>query len=324
MYQFKAVMKGSLEFGNRKSYDMMLTHFQKRLESYYKNDILLKDPDFFQEETLSITVPRQQVACSEKTWKNTAFLLRELRGFAVAGEFHIWVTDEKNALCGEEMIVPQGDKVATTDYLRGVEMLKKGGREDDAIELFNKAIEKYDRYSQAYERRGMAYFRSGRIEDAIIDFSKSIALCKNAPAFLGRGRVKMEMNDLEGALEDFQNAIDNAVPYQPVFWTARRIKGECHMKLNDFEKAIFELKLVTKRPFKETDPNFNYRKQAWQSFGQALLNKGVAVEAAAAFREALSIENCAVVENLLNSVNNLIVVSKPKPAKSSPMSVSMN
>lgn len=310
MSMFKATIKGSLEFGTQKSYDMMIAHFQKRLESYYKNDILLKDPSFFSDETYSLVVPRNLTQCAEKTWKNTLFLLRELRSFAVAGELHLWVVDEKNMLLCEEAFIPQGDKVATTEYLRGVELLRKVGQENTAIETFSKAIEKYPRYAQAYERRGMAYLKTNRCEDAIIDFSKSISLYKNAEAYLGRAQAKEKMQDLEGALIDFQTAIDNAVPYQPIFWTSRRMKGECHLKAGDLDKAIFELKLVTKRPFKEADPNFVYRKLAWQLYGEALLKKGNNSEAAAAFREALSIESCAVVEDLLNSVNESKIPKK--------------
>ncbi len=302
-HQFKVVMKGSLEFGNKKSYDMMWAHFAKRLESYYRNDLLLKDPTVFQEETLALVVPRQQVLCAEKTWKNTVFMLRELRAFAVAGELHVWILDEKNALISEETIIPKGDKVATIEYAKGISLLQKSGKEEQAIEAFTKAIEKYDRYAQAFERRGAASFRLGRLEDAIIDYSKSISFNNNSAAFLGRGRVKMAMNDMEGALIDFQKAIDNAVPYQPIFWTARRIKGECHMKLNDYEKAIFELRLVTKRSFKDTDPNHSYRKYAWQIYGEALLSKGINNEAAEAFKEAHSIETCVEVEDLLKNFN---------------------
>lgn len=304
MHPFKVIIKGILEFGNRKSYDMMVAHFVKRLESYYKNDIILilkGENTLFNEELMTIDVPRTSLNCSEKTWKNTICLMRELRSFAVAGELHIWVLDEKNTLIAGESIVPQGDKLATTEYLRGVEFLKKHGQEVKAIESLNRAIEKYERYYQAYERRGLAHHRMGNIEEAMMDFSKSINLNKNAEAYFGIANVKMKLGDLKGALIDFQLAIDNAVPYQSIFWMARRVKGECHLMQNDFEKAIFELKLVSKRPFKESDPNFIYRKQAWQSYGESLLKSGNTSEAAAAFREALSIESCAIVEDLLRN-----------------------
>jgi tetratricopeptide (TPR) repeat protein len=314
MHPFKVIIKGSLEFGNRKSYDSMLAHFVKRLESYYKNDIILilKDETFFNEELMMIEIPRTNLNCGEKTWKNTIGLMRELRSFAVAGELNIWVLDEKGAMLASELVLPQGDKLATTEYLRGVEFLKKTGSEHKAIESLNRAIEKYERYAQAFERRGTAHSRMGHTDEALMDFSKSIGFNKNSEAYFGMGLVKMNLGDLKGALVDFQASIDNAVPYQSIFWMARRVKGECHLKLNDMEKAIFELKLVSKRPFKETDPNFPYRKQAWQSYGECLLKSGNTSDAAAAFREALTIESCAVVEDLLRSADSAMVV---KPSR---------
>ncbi|NJN34904.1 MAG: tetratricopeptide repeat protein, partial [Saprospiraceae bacterium] len=179
---------------------------------------MFKTPEFFFEERLCVEIPRTQVMCSEKTWKNTVALWRELRSFAVAGELHIWVLDENNAMIHAETLVPQGDKMATTEYLRGVEMLKKGGNEEKAIEYFNRAIEKYENYWQAYERRGQANLLLHRLEDAILDFQKSINLYKNPYAYLGLGRVKFEMTEFDIAVDYFQMAIDNAVPYQPVFW----------------------------------------------------------------------------------------------------------
>lgn len=316
MHPFKVIIKGSLEFGTRKSYDMMVAHFVKRLESYYKNDIILilKDETFFNEELMMIEMPRTTLNCGEKTWKNTIGLMRELRSFAVAGELNIWVLDEKNVMLASERVVPQGDKLATTEFLRGVEFLKKTGSEHKAIESLNRAIEKYDRYAQAFERRGTAHSRMGNIDDALMDFSKSIGLNKNAEAYFGMALVKMKLGDLKSALVDFQSAIDNAVPYQSIFWMARRVKGECHLMQNEMDKAIFELKLVSKRAFKENDPNFPYRKQAWQAYGECLLKSGNTMDAAAAFREALSIESCAVVEDLLRSADSATVVKPVRRA----------
>ncbi len=313
MNPFKALAKGSLEFGTQKSYDLMMIHFLKRLELYYKNDIIFKDLTVFSEETFSLNVPRLVHPCSEKTWKNTVFLLRELRSFAVAGELNIWVTDEKGQLCCAESVVPQGDKLATTEYLRGSKRLIQEGDEEAAIEILNKAIDKHPRYAQAYERRGFAYFRLGRIEDALIDFSKSISFNQNSDAYYGRAVIKASLGDLQSATVDFQAAIDNAVPYQPVFWMSRRVKGECHLKLNELDKAIFELKFVVKRAFKETDPNYAFRKQAWQTYGEALLKNGEKANATIAFQQALLIEDCAIVEDLLSGINTVEKKPSRKP-----------
>jgi tetratricopeptide (TPR) repeat protein len=239
----------------------------------------------------------------EKTWKNTIALLKELRAFAVAGTMHIWITDNNNQLLVEEIIEPQGDKAATIEYSRGLSALQKG-QEKAAIDYFSKAIEKYNRYAQAFEGRGKAYYMLGRYEDAMIDFNKSASLRPLAEAYFGMGESERAMGDLNKAIQYFQTAIDNAVPYQPIFWMSRRVKGECHAQLNELDKAGFELKLVTKRSYKTTDPNFEYRKQAWQSYGEVLMKAGDTSAAAIAFREALSIESCAIVEELLKSINN--------------------
>ena len=283
MNTFKATLKGNLDFGIPKTYDMMTAHFLRRLELYYKNDYALKGIEFFEPDTFSLVVPRMTIECSEKTWKNTIGLFRELRGFAIAGYLDIFVTDMNNQLVMEETIVPQGDKVATTEYLRGVSFLTKPGKEDKAIESFTKAIEKYNRYAQAYERRGTAYLRMGKTEDALMDFSKSLSISPNPEAYFGLAETKRKMGDLTGAIADLTLALKNAVPFQPIFWMSRRVKGEIHLQLNQSNEAAFEFKYFTKRAFKDTDPNLPHRAKAWSMYATALEltgDKKAAIEAA--------------------------------------------
>ena len=153
----------------------------------------------------------------------------------------------------------------------------------------------------AYEKRALAHFRAGRIEDALVDYAKSLALFPNSEALLGQAEVKASLGDHVGALVDYQKSVDAAAPYEPVFWKCRRMKGEYHAQRNELDKAIFELKLVTKRPFAETDPNFPFRKQAWQLYSEVLLKAGKKVEAAAALQEALAIVDNNFSGNLLDS-----------------------
>lgn len=290
--QFKVIIKGRLAFATQKCYDQMIEHYNRRLELYYKNDIFLKDDSHFLADEFVINIPRTALPpCSEKTWKNTINLFNELRTFAVAGEMHIWVLDyDGKQLIQEATILPQGDKYVTSTYNRGVSFLRKPGKEEDAIELFNMAIAKYESYEQAYERRGVAYHRLGKFEDAILDFTKSINLYINPDALLGRAIVKRSLGDLKGALVDLDLAIKNAVPYQPVFWASRRVKGEVHLELSQLDEAIFELKLVTKRPFKPNDPNFAHRRKAWETYAITLEKAGKRTDAAAAFQAAKSID----------------------------------
>ena len=313
---FKVIIKGRLAFGTQKSYDMMIEQYRRRLEQYYKNDIILKTDDHLIDEERAIDLPRTTLLImSEKSWKNTINLFNELRTYAVAGIMYIWVLDgEGKQLLHEAIIMPQGDKYATSEYNRGVSFLSKPGKELQAIECFNKAIDKYEGYEQAYERRGVAYHRLGNLDEAIMDFTKSLSLNINPDAYLGLAIVKRSLGDLVGALEYLELTIKNSVPYQPVFWAARRIKGECHLELSQLEEAIFELKLVTKRPFKSTDPNYAHRRKAWETYAITLEKAGKRTEADAAFRAAKTTElthevsiNTALI---INSVNDI-----PKPVK---------
>jgi tetratricopeptide (TPR) repeat protein len=286
MNTYKVTLKGHLDFVLPKTYDMVTAHFQKRLETYYKMDIALKGDDYFRPETLDLVVPRMEHFCGiEKTWKNTIGLLNEIRTYSVAGALHLWVQNEKNQLIAEESFLPVGDKMATTEYLKGI-VLSDKGKQELAIVAFNKAIDKHNRYAQAYERRGVAYFRMGMFEDALLDFSKSNALMPNAEAFVGLAETKREMGDLEGAIEDLTLSLKNCAPFQPVFWITRRLKGEVHLALNQAKEAAFEFKFFTKRAFKDDDPNLPFKGRSWSMYVSALEKMGEKKEALEAAKQA--------------------------------------
>ncbi len=283
---FKVTLKGQLDFMIPKTYDMVTAHFQKRLETYYKNDIALKGDDYFKPDTLNLVVPRMEHLCNiEKTWKNTIGLLNEIRTYSVAGALYVWVQNEKNQLIAEECFLPVGDKVATTEYLKGI-VLSDKGKQQTAIDAFTKAIDKHNGYAQAYERRGVAYFRMGQLEDALLDFSKSNALMLNAEAFIGLSEIKKANGDWAGAVEDLTLALKNCVPFQPIFWTTRRLKGEAHLALNQAKEAAFEFKFFTKRAFKDDDPNLPFKGRAWNMYVTALEKAGEKKEALEAAKQA--------------------------------------
>jgi tetratricopeptide (TPR) repeat protein len=286
MNTFKVTLKGHLDFVIPKTYDMVTAHFQKRLETYYKMDIALKGDDFFKPDTLNLVVPRIEHMCGiEKTWKNTIGLLNEIRTYSVGGALHLWVQNEKNQLIASESFLPVGDKVATTEYLKGI-VLSDKGKQEVAIEAFNKAIDKHNRYAQAFERRGVAYFRMGRMDDAFLDFTKSNEIIVNAEALIGLSEIKRVNGDWQGAADDLALALKNCVPFQPVFWTTRRLKGEAHLALNQAKEAAFEFKFFTKRAFKDDDPNLPFKGRAWSMYVTALEKSGEKKEAVEAAKQA--------------------------------------
>ncbi|MBI1225830.1 MAG: tetratricopeptide repeat protein [Bacteroidetes bacterium] len=287
---YKTILSGCLEFGNPRSYEQVLKLYQHRTENYYRNDILLKAEDIFQEESFILSVPRYITECSEKSWKNTLNLLEYMAGYAVAGDLKAWIIQD-GKMVESRVIEPDGDKSATQAFLEGRNLVKEKGMEEEAMNSLNRAIDKFERHALAYERRGYVNYRLRNYEDAMYDFTKSIDINPNMPdAYWGRANTKVKKNDIQGALADLDMAISKSIPHQPVYWSARRLKGELHLKLSEFEKAIFELKLVTNRKFAEDDPNYKWQKNVLFNYGKALYEVGQYGDAVKIYDNMLSFE----------------------------------
>lgn len=282
---FKTILSGCLEFGNQRSYDQVLKLFQHRTENYYRNDILLNPEEIFQEASYTLNLPRFITECPEKSWKNTLNLLGYVAQYAIAGEMKVWVIQD-GKLVHEQVIEPKGDKSAIQAFLKGRELVKESGMEEEAMKALNNAIEKFERHGKAYERRGYVNLKLRNYDDAMYDFSKSIDIHPDNPdAYWGRANVKIIKKDLRGAIDDLEKTTKTSIPHQPIYWSARRLKGELHLKLGEYKEAIFELKLVTNRPFKEDDPNFKWQINALYQYGKALFELGEYSEAVKAYNK---------------------------------------
>ena len=287
---FKTILSGCLEFGNQRSYEQVLKQYQHRTENYYRNDILLKAEEIFQEDSFTLSIPRFIKECPEKSWKNTLNLLDYVAEYAIAGDLKAWVIQD-GTLVEQRVIEPSGDKSAIQAYLQGRELVKERGMEEEAMESLNRAIDKFERHALAYERRGYINFRLRNYGDALYDFTKSIDINPNIPeSFWGRAYTKIKKQDVKGAIADLEHTIAKSIPHQQIYWSARRLKGELHLHLGEFQKAIFELKLVTKRAFKEDDSNFKWQKNAMYNYGRALFEIGQYAEAVQAFNQMMNFE----------------------------------
>lgn len=285
---YKTIFKGRLEFGSPKSYDKVLKMYHHRVENYYKSDILLKEEEIFDESSSSLNVPRFITQGSMKSWKNTLNLLEYLAQFAVAGNMGTWVTEEGKIL-NHGIVEPKSDKIAVQAFLKGKALLSEKGKEIEAKEALNQAIAKYERHAQAYERRGVVNSILKNYDDAIYDFSKSIDIAPiNPDPYFGRARIKILQKNWEGAIPDFDNAIKMSIPLQSIYWKARRLKGECHLKLNDYKGALNDFKFYSIRKFKADDPNLQWQRYATFHYGRALLAVEDYEQAAAIFTKALT------------------------------------
>lgn len=288
MGTYKIIFSGKLDFGSDRSFQQVIKFYQHRFDNYYRKDILLKVEDIFDEQTYSLNVPRYITEATEKSWRNTINLLEYMAEFAIWGGVSTWMT-EGGKMVQERRIEPVGDKAATQAFLQGRALVDKG-EEEQAKDMLDKAIEKFARHAQAYERRGKVNYRLKNFKDALYDFTKSIDIHpENPEAFVGRAAVKMVLGDFKAAAADLNLATKSSIPHQPIYWQARRMKGECHLRLQEYPEAIFELKMVTNRLFGPKDPNFEWQKSALSNYGKALLETGDFAESVKVFDKALSL-----------------------------------
>ncbi len=289
---YKTIISGRLEFGSAKSYDTVLKMYQQRMENFYRTaELIFKAEEVFNETSNSLDIPRMVTQSNDKSWYNTFQLMEYISQFAVAGDLRAWMTDNGKVL-KYQLIEPNSDKGAVRAYLKGRELVAAEGKENEAKEALSAAIEKYERHAAAYERRGYVNFLLKNYADALYDYNKSIDLNPNsAEPYLGRAIVKMVQQDWKGAVVDLDIAIKRSIPLEQIYWKARRIKGECHLRSNEFDLAISELKLFTGRAFSKEDANYKWCQKAWFNYGKALLASSKFNEALQAFDQAIKMDD---------------------------------
>lgn len=283
---YKSIFKGRLEFGSPKSFDKVRTMYLSRLENYYKNDVLIKEEDIFDESSCSLVIKRLITpSCHEKTWKGTVGLLVYISQYAVSGDIGAWLLDN-GKIIRHEIIEPKSDRAAVQAFLKGRALVEEEGKHDEAIAELTKAIDKFDRHALAYERRGRVNHILKNYEDALYDYTKSIDLNPtNTSPYLGRGIIYQKNDELEKAIADFDLAIKTSIPLQPIYWMAHRRKALCHLETDDYSSAFNNLKFYSKRKFKPGDPNQEWQRFATYHYGVALLKAKNYTEAIDVFKQ---------------------------------------
>ena len=290
MTRYKTIFSGRLEFGTNRSFDQVIKMYEHRKENYYKNEVALKVEEVFYSDDYMFDVPKMVTTVTDKEWRNTINLINHIAQFSIAGDFSAWMIEDGKVI-NQAHIEPQSDKTAVVAYLKGRELVSEDGKEEEAKKALSKAIEKFERHALAYERRGYVNFKLENFADAMYDYNKSIGINpKKAEPYFGRAFVKITLDDLEGAILDFELAAKNSIPLQNIYWKSRRLKAECLMKLEKHELAIKELKLFVNRKFASDNPNFAWRRKAYFDLGRAYYNCEDNKNAVDAFNKALEIE----------------------------------
>lgn len=267
---YKIIIQGRLSFNNEKSYNKVLKMFEYRTETYYKNDVLVNQEDIFNADLLTLSVPRFVGNGTDKSFKNTTSLLEYCAQFAVAGEMNAWMIEEGKVL-NQKNIQPESDKAIVMQFKKGDQLFKTGGKEEEAKDAFDKTLEKYTGHAQAYERRGWINMRLGNYSDALYDFNKSIKLDDSiAFSYYGKAFIAKNENNLEDAIQFFDLTLKKSVALESLYWKARLKKAECHIELEQWDKAAFDLKFFTKRAFKPGDSNLKKKAYAHVLYAQVL------------------------------------------------------
>lgn len=275
----KTIISGRLEFGSSRSFQKVVNMFEHRKENYYRSDIALSAEDIFVEDECFLDIPRFITQTSDKTWRNTINLLQTLAQFAVAGDLSAWMTDN-GELLKHVIIEPKGDKTAIQHFLRGRELINEDGKEQEARDALSRAIDKFERHALAYERRGFVNYKLGNYKDALYDYQKSMDINPDkANPYFGKAVIFKAQENWKDAVAQFAMVTKKAMPLEALHWVARRMKGECLLKMEDYEAASLEFKLFTNRKFTKDNPNYSRRRQVHFLYAQALLGLGRKAEA---------------------------------------------
>ena len=287
---YKTIFWGRLEFGSSRSFEKAVELYQHRGEVYYKNDLAFQAEAIFPEESKKLDIPRCVLQTSDKTWKNSIHLLESVAQFALSGSIYGWRLEEGKAL-DRAFVEPQSDKQTVQAFLRGRQLAQGGEQVEEALALLRRAIDRFDRHAEALEQRAQLLFHLGERDAAERDFERSVAINPQlASAYWGGAQIALEQQHYDRAIAWLQNVVKNSIPLQPLHWEARRLKGECLLKTENYEQAAFELKLFTARSFGPENPNYSWRKKAFFDYGKTLLGMGAYDAAIEAFTQSMNIE----------------------------------
>jgi len=102
------------------------------------------------------------------------------------------------------------------------------------MELYSRIIEIDPNIAEVYNNRGILRKEMNDLDGALQDYNKAIELNPNDAAYYNRGILKKDMNDLDGALQDYNKAIE----LNPNYAMAYNNRGNLRSDMNDNEGAL--------------------------------------------------------------------------------------
>jgi tetratricopeptide (TPR) repeat protein len=152
------------------------------------------------------------------------------------------------------------------------------GHYQDAVRLFSKAVDIYPQLSIAYLERGNAENVLGETEGALADYDKAIEIGNLAAAYTARGRIRVTRGDMKQAQGDFERSV-GVEPNSDAYFQLGRVleaAGDHVQAILNYDRAL---------QIQPDSPDILLAR------GQSKAAKGDAEGALADRREAYEIEN---------------------------------
>jgi len=130
----------------------------------------------------------------------------------------------------------------------------------DAILDFTKAIENDSNFAVAYFKRGKELLLlSEDLNKAMEDLNKAIGLDSSiSEAYHFRAYGKLQLNDTDGALHEYNKAIEICKEFDFHYYFALLERGELKTELKDDFHAISDYNIVIRKYLHESESKFGY------------------------------------------------------------------
>jgi Flp pilus assembly protein TadD len=156
--------------------------------------------------------------------------------------------------------------------------LSHDGRNDEAIDFFQKSLELHPGDPRTENDLGVLLTQKGKVDEAMKHFQKALdSVPVYAHAHFHLGNILAQRGQLDDAISHYRKALENS-PYDPETHVALGValaqKGEVEEAKNHFQKAV------------ELSPNYA---EAHYNLGNALLQTGKVDEAIVHFQKALEL-----------------------------------
>ena len=152
----KVIIQGRLDFGNTNTYEKALKLYLQRKEVYYKNEVIFNKPEeCFDDERMIFFVKRFNNLVSDKYWRNTVHLLKNLAEYSLTGRIEMWMMVDGKVI-KHELLKPSNDKSIVSAFNKANDMVNAGGDLDKVMKSLNAVIEKYPEHAMAHALIGLS------------------------------------------------------------------------------------------------------------------------------------------------------------------------